>query len=71
MWGPFTSPAHRGRVVEAKQAVRIVDQHVELLEEILAEDTANGQIGRPEILEIVHQDRLFGDGMEPASSRSS
>lgn len=32
---------HRARVVEAEQFVPVVDQHVEVLKEILAENAAN------------------------------
>ncbi len=52
--------AHGGGVVEAEQAVRIVDQHVELLEKILSEDALNIEAWRLQILEVVHQDLLVG-----------
>src|SRR3984885_8064251 len=54
--------SHRTRVIEAKQTVCIVDQHVEVLEKILAEDSLNVQVGGLEILEIIDNDPLVSDG---------
>ena len=61
--GPLTSARMRGRVVETEQVVRIVDQHVELLEKILAENALNVEAGGLEILEVIHQHLLVGDGV--------
>src|ERR1700761_1525609 len=55
--------AHGGRVVETEQSVRVVDQHVEVLKEILAEDTANVGIYRAKVQQTVHKHLLVGDGM--------
>ena len=60
---PFHLCAHRGRVVETEQAMRIVDQHVEVLEKILAENTLKVQIGGMEILQVINEYPLVGDGM--------
>src|ERR1700761_2381163 len=55
--------AHGGRVVETEQSVRIVDQHVEVLKEILAEDAANVGIYRAKVQQTVHKHLLVGQGM--------
>ena len=60
---PFHLRAHRARVVETEQAVRVVDQHVEVLEEILAEDALDVEIGGMEILEVIHEHLLLGNGV--------
>src|SRR6476469_8082643 len=54
---------HGGRVVETEQSVRIVDQHVEVLKEILAEDAANVGIYRAKVQQTVHKHLLVGNGM--------
>ena len=54
---------HRGRVVETQKSMCIVDQHVEVFKKVLAEDSPNLQIGRLEILKVVHQHLLVGHGM--------
>jgi len=59
----FYGRAHRARVVEAEQVVRIVDQHVEILQEVLAEDAANGKARGLEIAQFVHKHVLVDDGM--------
>ena len=43
--------------------LRIVDQHIESLKEILAEDTSNVGIDRAEIQEIVYKDFLVDDSI--------
>ena len=60
---PFHRCAHRSRVVETEQAVRIVDQHVEVLEEILAQNAPNVQIGGMEILEVINEHLLPGNSV--------
>ena len=60
---PFHVCAHCGRVVETKQVVSIVDQHVELAKKILAEDTAKVEIDGMGILEVKHDYLLVGDRM--------
>ena len=63
--GPFMSARIAGRVLETKQAVRIVDQQVELAQKIFAEDTAKVEIDGIGILEVKHEYLLVGDRMEP------
>ena len=60
---PFHLCAHRVRVVETEQAVRVVDQHVEVLEEILAENALDVQIGGMEILEVINEHLLVGNSV--------
>jgi hypothetical protein len=48
----FHFRAHRARVVEAEQVVRIVDEHVEPLKEVHAEDAADLAPGGLEIPEV-------------------
>ena len=43
--------------------MHIVDQHVEVLEEILAEDTLNAQISRAEIPEVINEHSLVGNSV--------
>jgi hypothetical protein len=59
----FHARAHGSGVIEAKQAVRIVDQHVEVLEEIFAENALNVQVGGAQILDVIHEHSLVGDGV--------
>ena len=61
--GPFTSARIAGRVVETEQVVSIVDQHVELAQKILAEDTAKVEIDGLGILDVKHERLLVGDRM--------
>src|ERR1019366_6197927 len=60
---PFDISSHRGRVVETKKTVRIVDQHIELLEKILAENTLDVEASDLEIVEVIDQHFLVGDGV--------
>ena len=43
--------------------MRIVDQHVEVLEEILAENTLKVQIGGMETLQVINEYLLVGNSM--------
>ena len=58
---PFHLCAHRRRVVETEQAMCIVDQHVEFLQEILSENAPQVLIFGMEILEVINQDLLVGN----------
>src|ERR1017187_3593578 len=60
---PFDVCAHRGRVVEAEEVVRIVDQHIELLEKVLAKNTLDVEASYLEIVEVIDQHFLVGDGV--------
>ena len=51
--------------------MRIVDQHVELLQKILAENALDLEAGRLQVLKVVHQDLLVGDGYESRSASES
>jgi hypothetical protein len=51
------------RLVEAEQVVPVVQQHVEVIEKILAQNSANVKIDRLEILEAEHEHLLVRDGM--------
>src|ERR1700733_15327437 len=53
--------AHRSRVVKTEQAMCIVDQQVELLEEILPKNALHPSIGGMEILEVIHEDLLLSN----------
>jgi hypothetical protein len=58
---PFHLCAHRRRVVETEQAVRVVDKHVEMVEEVLAENALNELTVGMEILEGVNEHVLVGN----------
>src|ERR1035438_8105352 len=60
---PFYICAHRGRVVETEEVVRIVDQHIELLEKVLAKNTLDVEASYLEIVEVIDQHFLVGDGV--------
>src|SRR5450631_3144289 len=59
----FDISAHRGRVVEAEKVVRIVDQHIELLEKVLAKNTLDVEASDLEIVEVIDEHFLVGDGV--------
>src|SRR5260370_2380230 len=60
----FDAAGHGRGIVETKQVVSIVDQHIEFAEKILAEDTAKKvEIDGMGILEVKHEYLLIGDGM--------
>src|SRR5882762_11245528 len=60
----FDLGGHGRGVVETKQVVSIVDQHIEFAEKILAEDTAKKvEVDGMGILEVKHEYLLIGDGM--------
>jgi hypothetical protein len=60
----FDVGGHGRGVVETKQVVSIVDQHIEFAEKILAEDPAKDvEIDGMEILEVKYEYLLIGDGM--------
>src|ERR1700753_481158 len=60
---PFHLCTHRPRVVETEQAARVVDQHVEMAEEILAENALNELTIGIEIVEVVNEHVLVGNGL--------
>src|SRR5260370_32677206 len=60
----FDAAGHGRGIVETKQVVSIVDQHIEFAEEILAEDTPKKvEIDGMGVLEVKHEYLLIGDGM--------
>ena len=63
MRGPFSFCAQNGRVVKAKDPMSVVDQHVELQKKILAENTAEVGVVRPDILHVEHKCFKIGDSV--------
>src|ERR1017187_2414839 len=59
----FDICSHRGRVVETEKVVRIVDQHIELLEKVLAKNTLDVKASDLEIVEVIDEHFLVGDGV--------
>src|ERR1700758_67367 len=61
----FHTGAHRRRVIETQQAVRIVDQHVEVLKKILAQDSLNVEPVGLQIVETENEHLQVSESMGP------
>ena len=60
---PFHASTHRGGFIEAEQAMDIVDQQIEMLQEVLPEDAPYVEIDAIQILEFIQEHILVGDGV--------
>jgi hypothetical protein len=61
--GPFTSARIPAESSKTEQVVSIVDQHVELVQKIFAEDTAKVEIDGIGVLDVKHDYLLVGHRM--------